>query len=478
MHHFPSFWLIIAAGLGPLFVYGLVLGIIKRPAFNAAQTIRTSDSDAVNLLSILATPGIFWALTGSFPTTYFIVAAALYVLTGAIIYLVYRAAGLPREKRVAEMGSLTAVFFRPTTAVVGCLTMIVIPAGFIWMLVQAYHKAKTVELTSASGLFEVAVLLFGWQALVTMGLSVAVGAITLSSSHTPKQQRFTVLCATFRSTVLACWTLGYPFYAFRQSYALAHLDWALWGLGVCGAIYLLAVAIPFQLGWGAFNRKQRQRLTLLQENVDTIRQVLADPVMPPDFKQLAVRKQVEPLRDVYKQIVQRYSFFGFLAQVSRLSHDPEVQQEAGNSLPTPALGQLDMAASPGAPCAADYDAMVEQMARKPNQFSPASDWERIAVEERSKLPTLDYRLFLLNALEDVFENLTDPGRLSFVALQIRNEIKAWQDQPKGRSLVLTAAGSLVSFLIPVVKSAAESAFKPQIDAIFNTIAIQVSAILH
>lgn len=457
--HFPSLWLTILAAIAPSIV-GFIVGFASayRNAREGGQNrllqfSRLMSSDTNNMLQMaLAPPLLLYALIGEFPVVYIGVAAALYVITGIFGFFITRAAGLDRETRLLHPTILGFVFSRRWVATFGQGLLAVLFLAPLAIVVWAFLVARGSDLSSDTARFQVALIVFAGQAFVTFVISVTLYLVHLWSANTSRQGRVVMFSQSMRVFVAGAWLIVFPFYEYRMDLVSNHGEWVAAAVFAVVVAYLLTVVLPFQIGRTRFDQRRREALTHLTDACDRVL-VATDEKVSDGFRTYTMDAVDRDLKELFLQHVRGCDFFRYFAAMPYV----QAQAAAGEGkelavLPTGATGEFDMLPTgSGAGSEAYRQFLIEEVVQVGGQVTPVPQWEWIASDHKRLLPKLDYRLFLLNRIEDFLENRSDEGWLRGLAMQTKADAEKWLTRREGRSVLLASAGVVLSMLVPLAK---------------------------
>lgn len=456
--HFPSLWLTILAALAP-FVIGFVLGAIRGAIMSVRggnerllDFARMVSSDANNLLAmVLGAPLLLYALIGEFPLVYIGVAAALYVISGVFSFFITRAAGLNNETRLLHPTILQFVFSRRWEPMFGLAVLAIAMIVPIIVTVIGFMTAQSADLSTQDGRFGVAFVVFTGQSFAWFVMSIVLYIKDLWLLKTSRQARVTTFAHSMRTFIVGAWLAVFPFYQYRMELVSNHYNWVAAAAFFIIVAYIATVVLPFQIGRARFNQRRTNALMRLTDACDRVL-VATDERVSPGFKAYTMEAVDRDLKELFLEQVRGCDFFRFLAAV------PYMKAEAENSgtelavLPTGETGQFDMLPTgSGAGSEAYREFLVEDVMKAGDRVTPLPQWLWIAEDHKQLLPRLDYRLFLLNRIEDFLENRADEGWLRGLAMQTKADAEKWLARPEGRSVLLASAGVVLSMLVPLAK---------------------------
>jgi hypothetical protein len=445
--HFPSLWLIVLFAIAPFIVGGFLGSWAMRrdPLFGQR---RLSESGLYSLAGFMLTPAWFFALTGSFPTTYALGGAGLYILTGVALWFALRAAGLPRNKRVVQTTCLDTALMKPPHVLGGCLLLLVILALYLAFTIVAFGKAKAVNLGSADGLFAVALWVFTIPPAVFFALGNVMRLLNLVSAETPQQTRVQSFATALRDYVLSAWSIGYPFIAFHRNTLAANPRWIVLGVVAYAVAYLVFVVLPYGVGRTRFIERSKEVLEKLDDAASRI--IIATEREVSDAYQVHILERARrDLQELIVDVVKERPFFRYyLDTVSRQMaafSQGLTSTETPLALPAPNAPPAEHPETPGR-------------------------WDKIISDHGPQMPEWDYRMYLIAQVQEILEHPGDKGWLRGAGLATRIAVARWLNRNYARSVVLGSLGVAASALFALGLQAFQGELMAAAQSLADTIA--------
>jgi hypothetical protein len=446
---FPSIWALIGVVIGFFIVLMLVAGglqaiLVKGDKSDLAlqERGREVQNAALELGGYWFPPLAFWALTGSFPLTFTLIATLLFAITGIISVLIVRTSGIRKDREEGDSLILSHVFVFNRIVRWSLVSFVLLMAFYLFLAFAGYNAARTADLSDPDGLFHVAMYVFFAPSAAFFVLTWPYTVFILGSLQTPRQVRVEQFARSLRLFVIGIWGLLYPFFGFRQDILQENVSWLYLAAIAVLAAYLLTAIAPYELGRRGFARAERELLERMRDDVQALI-VATETGVSESFRD-------KVFADTEQQLDKRFA---------RLcKKNPECRNVALAWLPAAAA-----AAHVGGP---HYRVFVEEVRRDGLALSDQLQGYRY------RLPILDYRLLALNEVQMLLSRIKDAAWVRGVALLADRTIQRRLERRESRSALIAAIGITLATLVPIVKSE----FEPEIRAVFRAGLGYVSAI--
>lgn len=449
---FPSLWLAISV-VAAYFVFIMVLtqgvsALMRKGAreddwAGGAERAQGAVGMGGEIASYWLPPLLFFAFTGSFPWTFAAVAVVLWLIATTISeMLIVRGLGARRDARDGDSVLLLNIFGMTQNMIwSGCVIALVGLGCYIYFFIAGLQTAERVDLTSAPGLFEVALFVFFWPAVLTFITTWPMNSVRLLSSGTPRQTRVEVFVRSVRLFMIGVWGLFYPFFAFRQDVLQENATWLYLAAAAALAFYLLTAVAPFEVGRLGFARREREALEGLRDEGQALT-VATEPNVSPAFRDAVLADAEARLRQRFEELCVAHPM---LVSVARAELPAKETTEEGG------------APAPDAPPPSRYEALLDDLDARTKTLPQLA---KIGGAYRERLPNLDYRLFTLARAGQVLRHIGDAGWVRGLAILIERDVARRLERREAKSILVASIGVLLSAIVPL----AQREFDPELRA--------------
>jgi hypothetical protein len=459
---FPSLWLAAGGMLVFILLSGWLSQITAKGAAANNSNRHPLPAMLVNILSFLNSAWLFFSATGHFPWPLLVGGIVMTLFGSVIVFMIYGAAGLLHPFRDRDINTLMRAFLKPVQQGLSALLLIVLPALVLplVMLFLAFQKAHQVDLHSNQGLFEVGLLLMSIQTGFWFLLTNFMNGFSMLSKETSRQQRTQSFATSFRTYLIAGWTVVYPFYAFRFEQVREQPLFVWAGAALYLVMFLTFVLIPYLVGR---TRYEAHKDKILQKVSDECRRVniATDPGVADSYRQKAMGRVFGNIRNILDDMGKDRPFFKYMTpHATSLFSNPDMDALA-SSAPPPASGPGNLAVidQPSDQVPAAYQ---EPAADETHIETPGAKLGLAPLEE---VQYLDYRLFVLAAAERLTTFRSNPATIRGAAAEIAVDCDRWLHTKEGRSGILAFIGVVVSATLPIIFQHYSENFQTLIDGV-------------
>lgn len=431
---FPNGWLTIGVQVMLLIASTILQFAFTRNGPAGQNTI--GYSLAFTLASMIVSAATFFALTGSFPWQLLAIGIPLALTGHCVVWLIFLAAGLQSPNRARDVFVLQSVFFRQRN-VAAVLTIVYLSLILQFSLVfVAFQRAEASDVATADGLFEVGL----WALSIPTAAVFLVGnlmrGLSLLSRETPRQARVHALAFAFSQFATTAWTVGYPWYAFRQEELVGQPLVILMAMVALIGLFLLFVIIPYYVGRTRFDVKKLHDLNILKTECARL-EIATNGTISQKYKTELLSKSFRNLHALIKENAEgRPSLEEFHTRFSQLV------EEIGKAPASPADQTRELEA--------EYD-------------PPA--------EDTTEAEQSDPRMFVFVRANRLITSRHDLSTLRGIAFETALECDRWLAMRDGRTALLAIAGVIGTAIIPLAARLFENEIKNFTDKILTFVGI-------
>ncbi len=434
MIDFPNGWLTIGTQV-MLLISSVVMHFLltrKNPA--GPNTIFYAFTSTV--VGMVFSAATFFTLTGSFPWQLLAIGFPLALVGFGAVAAIFLAAGLLNQGRANDVYVLQGFFLRKRN--IGMTVGLV----YLMLLIQfalvyfAFQKSTSTDISTTDGLFDVGLWILSVPTAIVFVLTNVVRGIQLLSRETSRQVRIHALAFSFSHFAVSAWTVGYPWYAFRQQEIADQPILLLMGMAVVIGLFLMFVIIPYYVGRTRFDVKKAHDLGILKTECARL-EIATNGTISPEYSRELMGKSFRNLQQLINVNVED----------------------------RPVLAEFHER----------FNKLIEEVGQPEQQLIENGDMADIGPapqEDSSAAEQADHRLFVFIRANRLVTVRRDKGTLRGVAFETSLECDRWLSQRDGRTALLALLGFAGSAVIPFAARLFETEAKSFTDGILSFIGMR------